>query len=466
MRATAEAVEGSKVRLSVQIDASEMDRALEQTVRKLSREVRVRGFRPGKVPRQVLEARLGGSAGLRDEALRDALPDFYALAVAQAELDPIAPPDIDLKSGGDGGAVEFDALVQVRPLVAVPGYAGLQVTIPPLGVTEEQIDAQLERLRENDGELVAVQREARDTDNLTINLHAKAPDGTEVIGVDDFVYEVGSGAVVAELDSRLRGSALGDVLSFVARPSSHKDELSFSVLVKEVKEKRLPEPTDQWVSESTEFATLVELRSDISERLRSSHLLSAQLAWRSNTLDALAGLVEDEEVPEVLVQDELNRLVHELGHRLEAQGISMDRFIEITGQDVDALLAEMRRDALRGVKTDLGLRAVAHKENIEVDDAEIDARVIRSAEQLEMAPGELRRRLDTSGRMSEVRSEQRKSKALVWLLDRVQLVDEQGKPASRDELRESEPNGRAEDSEVSMDTERDDRAAEVSGEGS
>jgi len=151
MRATAEAVEGSKVRLSVQVDESEVDRALEQTVRKLSREVRVPGFRPGKVPRQVLEARMGGSGSLRTEALREALPEFYARAVAETEVDPIAAPDIDITSGEESGAVAFDAVVQVRPTVAIPGYAGLEVTIPSLKVTEEEVDAQVDRLRERRG---------------------------------------------------------------------------------------------------------------------------------------------------------------------------------------------------------------------------------------------------------------------------------------------------------------------------
>src|SRR5579875_591829 len=128
MRATAEALEGSKVRLSVEVDESEFDRAVEQTFRKLAREVRVPGFRPGKVPRRVLEARLGGPGALRSEALRDALPDFYARAVVETEVDPIAPPEIEITAGEESGAVTFDALVQVRPTVAIPGYAGLEVT--------------------------------------------------------------------------------------------------------------------------------------------------------------------------------------------------------------------------------------------------------------------------------------------------------------------------------------------------
>src|SRR5579863_4706144 len=123
MRATSEAVEGNKVRLSVEVDEAEVDSVLTEAIRTLSRQARVPGFRPGKVPRQVLEARMGGAVGLRAEALREAIPDFYARALSETEVDPIAPPEIDITAGEEKGPLTFDALVEVRPLVAIPGYA-------------------------------------------------------------------------------------------------------------------------------------------------------------------------------------------------------------------------------------------------------------------------------------------------------------------------------------------------------
>jgi trigger factor len=435
MRATAETLEGSKVRLSVQIDESEVDRALEQTVRKLSKEIRVPGFRPGKVPRRVLEARLGGPASLRAEALREALPDFYARAIIETELDPITPPEFDITGGEESGAVDFDALVQVRPIVAIPGYQGLQVTVPSLEVHDEDVDHQVDRLRENEGELITVSRKARDKDNVTINLHAKSLGGEEVIGVDDFLYEVGGGTVAPELDEQLRGAGTGDVLAFNARVSGRDDALAFSVLVKEVQEKRLPEPTDEWVAENSEFSTLDELRADITQRLEQVRQLEARLAWRENSVAALVELVEDENVPEVLVDEELSRRVHDLGHRLEEQGITLDRFLAATGRSGEGLLAELRQDAQLAVKADLGLRALAEAENLQVGEDELAEGLASSAERLQVDVGVLRRQLDRNGRMGEVRSEQRKAKALTWLLDHVQLVNEEGGPVSADELR-------------------------------
>src|SRR5580658_3900223 len=185
MRATAEPMEGNLVRLSVEIDEPEFDRALGDVVRTLARQVRVPGFRPGKVPRKVLEARMGGAGALRAEALRESLPDFYARAVVDTELDPIAQPDIDITAGEDQGAVSFDAVVQVRPLVAIPGYDGLQVTLPGLAVKDEDVQRQIDRLRENDAELDVVERPAIDGDFVTIDLHGTDASGAEVVGVDD-----------------------------------------------------------------------------------------------------------------------------------------------------------------------------------------------------------------------------------------------------------------------------------------
>src|SRR5580700_7173864 len=228
MRAIAEPVEGNKVRLSVEVDESEVDKALDATVRRLSTQLRVPGFRPGKVPRQVLEARLGGATALRQQALGDALPDLYARAVVDTEVDPIAAPEIDIKSGEDGGPVTFDAVVEVRPTVSIAGYAGLQVTLPGIEATEEELDAQVDRLRDQSGELSSVGRAARDGDHVSIDLNGTRARG-EDLHVEDYLYEVGSGAEVVGLDEQLRGAKPGDILQFSApvKIEDTEDEAEF-----------------------------------------------------------------------------------------------------------------------------------------------------------------------------------------------------------------------------------------------
>jgi len=435
MRATTEPMEGNLVRLSVEIDEPEFDRALSDLVRTLARQVRVPGFRPGKVPRKVLEARMGGAGALRAEALRESLPDFYAQAVVDTELDPIAQPEIDITSGENAGAVSFDAVVQVRPIVSIPGYDGLQVTLPGLAVTEDEVQRQVDRLRENDAELQTVERPAIDGDLVTIDLHGSDATGAEVVGVDDYLYEVGSASVVPELDGELHGAKAGAILAFdAANPNEPEARVAFRVLVKEVKVKKLPEETDEWADESSEFSTVAELRADIEDRIGKVKLMQSQMALRQKTIEALAGLVSDDDVPEVLVDAEVNERLYDLQHRLEAQKVGLAEYFQATGTSPDELLAAVRTDAQQAVKADLALRALVEAEELTLSDEELDAEIRRMAERMDTTPADLRSQLDTAGRTGAVRSELRKSKALEWLLGNVDLFDEEGNPMAREDL--------------------------------
>jgi trigger factor len=445
MRATAEAVEGNLVRLSVEIEEPEVDKVLDDVVRTLARDARIPGFRPGKVPRKVLEARMGGAVALRSEALREALPDFYARAIVDAEVDPIAAPEIDITSGEESGPVAFDAVVQVRPTVGVAGYQGLRVTIPGLAVTDEEVEAQIDRLRENEAQLIEVSRPAIDTDQVTINIHGTTAAGEEALGADDFLYSLGSGNVVPELDEQLRGSTPGQVLTFSATPEG-LEEIAFTVLVKDVQAKQLPEVTDEWAAESSEFETAEALREDLRTRMGRVKVVQAQMALRDNAVAALIELVDDDEVPSVLVDEEVNQRVHDLSHRLEEQRLSIDQLLAATGRTGDDLLAEIRTDAQRAVKGDLALRAVADAESITVTDEELADEIVAMAARMELEPEDLSDQLDRAGRTGAVRSEQKKAKALTWLLDNVELVDDEGTPISRDALRadqgtDEEPSG-------------------------
>ncbi len=211
--------------------------------------------------------------------------------------------------------------------------------------------------------------------------------------------------------------------------------MSFQVLVKEIKEKRLPELTDSWASENSEFSTVLELEGDIRDRMARVKVVQAQFALRDRGMTELVDLVEDDVVPEVLVDDELRQRLHDIGHRLEEQRISFDQFLAATGRGGDDLIAELRVDAVRAVKADLALRALADAEGIEVSDEELETAIVASAERLGVKPAALRTQMDRNGRTGAVRSEQRKAKALDWLLDNIELVDEAGNPISRDDLR-------------------------------
>ena len=433
VRTSVEPLEGNKVKLSVEVDEAEFDKAIDAAFRKIARDVRIPGFRPGKAPRRLLEARIGVDAA-REEAIRDSLPEYYLRALRESDVDAIAPPDIDITAGRESGPIAFDAVVEIRPQVTVPGYSALAVVVPTPAVTDEEIDTQVDRLREQFGELVAVTRPARDSDHVTIDVGGtRHGEPVEGLSAEDFLYEVGRGTINAELDDHLRGAKPGDILKFTAPVPGQDEPVTFQVLVKEVKEKHLPEVTDEWAGEASEFETVAELREDIRTRVGQVKRMRVAMLVPEKTIDALVELV-DEEPPEPMVGAEMERRLHDLAHRLEAQGATMAQYLEATGTSEDDLIAELRATATRSIKADLALRAVADAEAVEVDDEEVEAEIARIAERLGQKPAAVRKQLDRADQLPAVRSDLRKSKALSWVVERVEIVDEDGQPVDRAQL--------------------------------
>ena len=419
MQTTVEPLEENKVKLHVAVPADEFERALDAAFRKLAREVRIPGFRPGKAPRQLLEARLGTEAARR-QALQDSLPDYYADAVESENVDPIAAPSIEITAGEDDGDVEFDAVVEVRPVVRLVGYDELTVTLPWEDVSTEHVDRQVDALRERSAELT-------DSDLPLI-------DGEEVEGlvVSDFLYEVGSGNVVPSLDTQLHGTSPGAILEFTDTLPERFGELAgkeatFRVIVKEAKKKALPEPTDEWVSEASEFDTLEQLRDDIRKRLDLMSRVQAQMAVRDRVLQAAVDLVPVQ-APEPLVDQELQQRVSDLVHQLQHRGVTVEQYLEATGRETEDFVAELRDGATRAVLADLALRAVVAQEAIEATESELDTEVARLAERAKEKPQRLRRDLERRGVLEAVRSEIARGKALEFLVEHAKIVNEAGDP--------------------------------------
>lgn len=442
MQSTLEPLEGNKVKLSVEVGAAELDKAVDAAARKLAREVRMPGFRPGKVPRRVLETRMGHEA-LRSEALRESLPDFYASAVREHEVDVIAPPEIDITAGQDDGDLRFDAVVEVRPTVSIPGYGGLRVTIERPVASDEEVQRQIDRLRANDATLEDVVRPAQDGDVLTIDLSMTPAstgggEGAEANSLTDVSYTLGSEEFgVADLDVQLQGARVGDILKFTSQVGPDR-EMAFGVLVKAVRQQRLPDLSDEWVAEQTEFATAAELESDLRTRITAVKRVQSALSLRERALEAVVELVTDD-APEPLVGAELERRLHDLGHRLEAQGATLEQYLEASGQQPEALVDELRTASVPAVKADLALRALADAEGIEVTESDIDDEIVRMAESVKRTPTQVRRNLVTADQLPAVRSDIRKTKALAWLLEHVDVVDAEGQPIDRAELEAPSP---------------------------
>jgi trigger factor len=435
VKTTVEPLEGNKVKLSVAVDEQEFEAAINDAFRKIAREVRIPGFRPGKVPRKVLEARIGKDAA-RHQALNDAIPEYYADAVRDNEVDVIAAPEIDITDGEEDGPVLFDAVVEIRPRITVPGYGGLRVTIPSPRATDDEIDAQIERLRSQFGELATVERPAAGDDYVTIDV-AGSQDGEPLEGLtaDDYLYQVGSGLIVPELDEQLRGAKVGDILQFEAAHPSDPDEadLSFRVLVKEVKERQLPDLDDAFADEASEFETLDELRADLEKRMSTVKKMQASMALREKVGEALAELVEDD-VPEALVNAEMQERLHDLGLRLQAQGMGLEQWLEMSGRSQDQLVDELKATATLSAKVDLALRAVAEAEGIEADEDDLQAEYDAAAERLGLEPKKVRAEFERARQDQAIRSDIKKRKALDWLVENVEIVDESGQPIDRAEL--------------------------------
>jgi trigger factor len=456
MKATVEPQEGNKVKLSISIDSEEFEQQIDAAFKRIAREVRIPGFRPGKAPRKLLEARIGSEAA-RGEALEHAIPQYYSDAVIEHEVDVIASPEIDITEGREEGDVTFEAIVEVRPVVTVGGYESLRVTIDSPEVSDEDVEERVDRLRESFGSLEDVERPAQTGDSVTIDI-AGARDGEDIDGLvaEDYLYEIGSGTIVPELDEQLAASKVDDTLTFTAdHPDPDEDPVDFTVTVKAVKEKVLPEADDAFAAEASEFETIAELREDLAKRMGMVKKVQAQMSIQQKTAEALAGLVEVE-APEALVNQEVGQRIEDLAMRLQAQGMGLEQYLATTGQDQEAFVNGLRETAGQGVLVDLALRAVVLAEGIEIDDDELEAEFEAVAERVGQTPAKVRKQLERNGQVPAVRSDLSKRKALEWLIDQVELVDEEGRTIDRAALEVEPPAADGADEDADEDVTEDD----------
>lgn len=425
-----EPLEGNKVKLHIAVTEQEFEPAVDAAFRKLAREVRIPGFRPGKAPRRILEARFGSEVG-REQALKDGLPEFYADAVVAESLDVIAPPEIEITAGEESGSVEFDAVVETRPVVQLSGYEGLRVTLDYTPPSDEDVDRQLTALRERFADLADSDDPLVDGSYASMDLSATI-DGEpfDPLTAEDLLYEVGSGGLVPALDEALRGTGPGAVLEFTdTLPERFGDqagtEVGFRALVKDAKRKVLPELTDEWVRENTDAETGDALREETHRRIDLLGRLQAQMAMRDRVLDELAGLVAIE-APEPLVNQEMESRLHDMMHRLEHQGLTIPQYLAVTGQDQAQFVDELRGGAARAVLADLALRAVVAQEAIEASEEDLEREIDRLAERANEKPQKVRRDLDRRGLVEAVRSDIARGKALQLVVDAAVAVDGSG----------------------------------------
>ncbi|MCU1363311.1 MAG: Trigger factor [Acidimicrobiaceae bacterium] len=426
MRATTSVLENNRVKLTVEVDDAEMTEAIDAAAAKLSKQVSIKGFRKGKVPKNVLMAHLGGPGALRSEAIRDSIPDFYAHAVSDTMIDPIAQPDINITSGEEEGELVFEADVQVRPEVEITGQNELRVTIPSPVVTDDEVDAQINRFRETDAVLKDVERPIVTGDLVTMDVHVQQiATEQEPLDMSDFMYTVGSGSLTEGVDDLILGLKAGEELKVNGNVAPGV-VATFDLQLKKIQERELPELTDEWVQENTEWQSEEEMRDTIFEQMRRRRVYEAQMSQRDAVLVALSNLVDEDLVPAALVDDETNQRLHDLGHRLEQQKLNLETFLQVTNQNADQLLEALRADALRAVRIDLALRALVRAEGLEPTEDELEEELGTTASAMNTTPDRLRTNLRDTGRLITFHSEVAKMKASRWLKDHVTYVDPEG----------------------------------------
>jgi trigger factor len=433
MQTTLEEVDRHKVKLTVEVPPDEARPVLDLAYRHIAGRVSVPGFRKGKAPRKIIDAQVGRDTVLQ-EFLEHALHDFYLGAVREHELAPISDPAFEDLDVGDieGTGFRFTATVEVRPRLSFEeaDYKGIRIERPSAEVTEADVDEQLERLRDRFAELEPVGRLARRGDYVVADIRAYVHDVEvpEASG-QGVLYEVGSGQLVPELDAEIEGKRKGEILKVNAKlPDAFGEragqEVTFQVLVKEVKAKKLPALDDDFARTASEFDSLEELRADVKEKLGRLKEGSVQAALRDRALEALIEKV-DVELPERLVDAETESRVQGARERAERQGVSLDQVLEASGVDQLEFRSDARGHALRAIKADLALEAVARAEGIRVSDEDIDAAVREIAAQLGRDHKDVRKSLDRTGQITSLAGDIIRDRALNLVVESAEVVEEQ-----------------------------------------
>ena len=420
METTLESLDGDSIKLTVAVDETEFDSAVEAAFKRIAREVRIPGFRPGKAPRKLLEARIGVVAG-RQEALQEALPEYYGKALAEHEVDAIDQPEIEITGGVEDGPLTLE--------------------IQAIEASEDDVAEQLDTIRRQYASLVDVDRAATDGDQVTIDIEGTV-DGEPVEGLttSNYLYEVGVGAVVPEIDENLRGASTGDTLEFDAEhPDEDEDAtLSFRIEVRSVQERVLPDADDAFAADASEFATIDELTADVRERITAMRRGQAGMMVRDRAAQAVADLV-DLDIPVTLVESEIDGRINDMAMRMQSQGIDFAAYMEAMGQDLSTMRDEFREGAEVAVRVDLGLRAVADAEGLTGDGDALEEYLKKLSDQSGKDLEEIRDALSISGRMLEVKADISKQAALEWVLERAEIVDQNGEAVDRMLLEPVEP---------------------------
>ena len=423
MKSTVETLSPTRVRLDVEVPYVELGKYVDAAYKKVAATVNIPGFRKGKVPNAMIDQRVGRGAVL-DQAINEAIQDFYVAAARENEVLVVGRPTVDVKEFVDNEKLNFSIEVNVRPEVTLPDFSKITITVEDVVVTDADIDEQIDELRARFGTLNTVERAAKSGDFVTIDLTARI-DGQEVDGgkANEISYEVGSNRMIDGLDEALVGMNTGDTKTFTTQLVGQKDGETgdVEIVVKAVKERELPALDDSFAKLASEFDTVAELRADFADRLKRIKSMEQGTQARDLLVEKLLADL-DIPVPDEIVLDEVN-------DHLEGEG----------RQDDAEHRAEVDGQVRASIKSDFLFDSIVKAEQIQVNEIELTEYLIRMSQRYGMGPEQFAQELQKAGQISQVVAEVTRAKALASVLARVSVVDKSGNKIDLEALRPAQP---------------------------
>lgn len=465
MKSTVEQLSPTRVRINVEVPFTELEADFQRAYKELAKQVRLPGFRPGKAPIRLLEARFGREAML-DQVVNEALPTRYGQALAESEIQPLGRPEIEVTKKEYGQDLAFTAEVDIRPKIALPDLGELTVSVDPIEVSDDDVDAELESLRARFGTLTGVDRPVETGDFISIDLSATV-DGVDVPGAaaEGLSHEVGSGRLIAGLDDAVVGLSVDESRVFTAKLATGDhagEDAQVTVTVKTIKVRELPEPDDEFAQLASEFDTIDELRDNLREQVRQAKHTQQAEQIRNATIDALLEQV-DVPLPESYVQAQFDSVIHSALSGLNHDEARFNELLVEQGSSRTAFDAEARTASEKDVKRQLLLDALADDLEVQVGQDDLTERLLTTSRQYGIEPQQLFAYLQENNQLPSMFADVRRELAIRAVAGAATITDTDGntidtteffgKPTEDEEGEEDE-----EETEAGAETDEDDTA--------
>ncbi|QGG57303.1 trigger factor [Paenibacillus sp. B01] len=431
MTATWEKIETNVVAIDVEVGAEQVKEALDQAFKKVVGRVNVPGFRKGKVPRSIFESRFGVES-LYQDAIDILLPTAYSEALKDTGIEPVDRPEIDVEQFGKGQPFKFKAKVTVKPEVKLGEYKGIEVPAASSDVTDEELSAELERLQQRHAELVVVEEGAAENGDTVVIDFEGFVDGEAFEGgqAERYSLELGSNSFIPGFEEQVVGLATGDFKDVeVTFPEEyHAENLAgkaavFKVKLHEIKRKNLPALDDEFAKDVSEFDTLDEFKQDLSKKLQERKEKENEQARETALVDKIAAAAEVE-IPEAMINTEVDYLLRDFENRIKQQGLNMELYYQFSGQDEAALRGQMRSDAEKRVLNNLVLDAIAKQESIEISEEEVGEELENLSKMYSRPAAELRDIFERNGNLDNMKEDLKLRKTIKFLLDNSKIASE------------------------------------------